>query len=244
MSAQINSPWEQGPKELIELAIEHVSQQSDAHWRVGFLLLDVGVETLFRVYLRHPPDPRAGSLPVDSSRAERNFPELLNTIFRTASDHLDEHDRKLVGHYHSVRNKLYHEADDGTTVTQEYARSYATLAVKLLKQLLQVDLTANLEKAKPVKGPRSDSVHKDGPNKYQGLGQELEKARKQGQTRVVMTFQQIEELIADKLPPSARSGPDWWSNAKGHVQAKSWIDAGWSKDGVDTKTETVTFRCG
>lgn len=43
------------------------------------------------------------------------------------------------------------------------------------------------------------------------------------------TFEQIEEILKSKLPPSARKYQAWWSNATkgGHSQAKSWIDADW-----------------
>ena len=43
--------WQQDPTDLISIAIELMARSSEAHRKVAFLLLDLGVETLFRNYL-------------------------------------------------------------------------------------------------------------------------------------------------------------------------------------------------
>jgi len=42
-------------------------------------------------------------------------------------------------------------------------------------------------------------------------------------------------MLNDKLPPSSKQYSAWWSNeTKGsHVQAHSWMDAGWKVDAVN-----------
>ena len=58
------------------------------------------------------------------------------------------------------------------------------------------------------------------------------------------TFTELEEILQDQLPPSARKPRNyqaWWGNDASHVQARAWLDAGWSKDGVDLGTERVMF---
>ena len=50
----IQSPWQTGPAELIGHALDHLHLDSDSDKRIAFLLLDVGVETLFNVYLMLP----------------------------------------------------------------------------------------------------------------------------------------------------------------------------------------------
>ena len=60
------------------------------------------------------------------------------------------------------------------------------------------------------------------------------------------TFRDIEEVIADTLPPSARSAePEhhaWWANTDTHVQGCAWTNAGWEATEVDRVRETVVFR--
>ena len=57
-------------------------------------------------------------------------------------------------------------------------------------------------------------------------------------------FEQIEEILKFKLPPSARRHRTWWGNCfKGtHSQAKGWIDAGWETREIDLKNEVVRFE--
>ena len=59
---------------------------------------------------------------------------------------------------------------------------------------------------------------------------------------VAMSFEEVEAVIGAPLPPSAydESLP-WWSNDKTHIQASSWMNAGWRKSDVDVRQETVVF---
>ncbi len=61
--------------------------------------------------------------------------------------------------------------------------------------------------------------------------------------RIALSFQQIEEILEDDLPPAARTYREWWANSKGsQVQPFSWLQAGWEVDGVDMVAGTVEFR--
>jgi hypothetical protein len=55
------------------------------------------------------------------------------------------------------------------------------------------------------------------------------------QNDITLTFAKIEEIIADKLPRSAQTYREWWSNeiSGTHVQANSWLNAGWQVEAVD-----------
>lgn len=66
-----------------------------------------------------------------------------------------------------------------------------------------------------------------------------------GRPSVELTFEKIEELIGDSLPHSAGRHAAWWANeADGkHVQARSWIRAGYSAH-PDLTSRTVTFVPG
>jgi CBS domain-containing protein len=56
-----------------------------------------------------------------------------------------------------------------------------------------------------------------------------------------VTFGQIEQIIGDQLPLSARQHRSWWANdSERHVQSQQWLDAGW-RAYVNMSKEEVTF---
>ncbi len=61
---------------------------------------------------------------------------------------------------------------------------------------------------------------------------------------VTMTFEHIERILGDQLPPSAHKHRPWWANERDgqHVHAHSWLDAGWKVDSVDQNRKQVRFR--
>jgi putative restriction endonuclease len=64
-------------------------------------------------------------------------------------------------------------------------------------------------------------------------------------TELTLTFQQIEDIIDAKLPPSAHRHQEWWHNERGltrHVQATAWLSAGWKADAVNQQRGWVRFR--
>ena len=60
-----------------------------------------------------------------------------------------------------------------------------------------------------------------------------------GKTIIKLSFEEVESIIHDRLPPSAtKYSEPWWSNNKDHSQAISWLDAGYETDYVtDTYKE-------
>ena len=60
---------------------------------------------------------------------------------------------------------------------------------------------------------------------------------------LALAFTQIEELIGDTLPPSARQHRAWWANdSTSSRQATAWMTAGWAVSDVDFSAEIVTFK--
>ncbi len=57
------------------------------------------------------------------------------------------------------------------------------------------------------------------------------------------TFKDIEEVLGFRLPQSARNYQAWWANQRteGHVQCRSWLDAGWETYWLNLESEKVTF---
>ena len=76
-------------------------------------------------------------------------------------------------------------------------------------------------------------------SKYEPLRSYLEGCR---EPEVAFTFDDIERLGVH-LPPSARAHSPWWANETGggHVQARSWMDAGWRTSRVDVSGEKLVF---
>src|SRR5688572_8508687 len=63
-----------------------------------------------------------------------------------------------------------------------------------------------------------------------------------GRDTVSMSFDEIERVIGQPLPPSARKRKEWWANnPAGHAQAKAWHMASYKTRGVDPVGGNVTF---
>lgn len=63
------------------------------------------------------------------------------------------------------------------------------------------------------------------------------------QQEVTLSFEQIERLLNDSLPPSAYNDPLWWGNQrKGtFVDEIAWMDAGWLVDQANLREKRVFF---
>ncbi len=60
--------------------------------------------------------------------------------------------------------------------------------------------------------------------------------------RVQITFEEVEEIIEEDLPPSARKHRAWWANdSVGHVQSQQWLDVGWRVAQINMTEERVAF---
>jgi DNA-binding transcriptional regulator YiaG len=77
-------------------------------------------------------------------------------------------------------------------------------------------------------------------NKYTPLMDYLQRTP---QDEITLTFDEIETLIGDTLPPSARTQRSWWGNrSKGSPQAAAWMEANYHAKDLDLRAEHVTFR--
>lgn len=76
--------------------------------------------------------------------------------------------------------------------------------------------------------------------KYQPLYAYLQRS---GQQEVALSFGEIEALLDDRLPASARTQRAWWSNRSVQAgQSTAWMGAGYHVVRVDLAAERVTFR--
>ena len=64
-----------------------------------------------------------------------------------------------------------------------------------------------------------------------------------GMDYIPMTFAEVEEVIGDNLPRSAFEYRPWWSNnPSNHVNATSWLRAGYKTADVDMAERKLAFR--
>jgi hypothetical protein len=156
---KIQHPWQSGPTELIAHAIEHHHKGTESDNRIAFLLFDVGVETLFKTYLTLPD----GVAQFQIKRSERlqaaegNFHELLRAVQNSNPKKGSEFNFAHLEYYHELRNTLYHQGNRVTTVSTHQLEEYAGVAVKLLKEYLDIEVNEANEQ---------ELVQ---PNKFQGL---------------------------------------------------------------------------
>lgn len=58
---------------------------------------------------------------------------------------------------------------------------------------------------------------------------------------VELSFAEIETILGDSLPASARRHSAWWSNDRTHSQALAWLEAGYAVEAVRMTAEHVRF---
>ncbi|MBF2000001.1 MAG: helix-turn-helix transcriptional regulator [Synechococcales cyanobacterium C42_A2020_086] len=76
-------------------------------------------------------------------------------------------------------------------------------------------------------------------SKYQPLQDYL---RRSDQQVITLSFAEIEALMQEPLPTSARQQKAWWSNrSSGGLQSKAWMQADYLVKSVDLANEQVTF---
>ena len=133
-------PWQSGPRELFQFAINANNSPCDGGSRIAFLLIDVCVETTFRTFLSLPERISGSGIGYPELRryAAGNFHELAKGVGLAAGGKVSDDELNHVRFYHGVRNRLYHEGN-GITVGEEYVRGYGTLVANLLNRLLGVD---------------------------------------------------------------------------------------------------------
>jgi hypothetical protein len=188
MMAKIQHPWQVGPTELIEFALERMHKGEDFDRRLAFLILDVGVETLFKTYLTLPD----GVTQFQIKRSERyeavdgNFHELLRAVQNANPKKATAVNFAYIEHYHNLRNTLYHQGNQVTAVPMHQLEGYARLAVNVIKTYLDVDLSKKLKAPMPpaesTRTDRTKMLSKCPPEASQFFSHILDAAEKQGHT--------------------------------------------------------------
>lgn len=78
-------------------------------------------------------------------------------------------------------------------------------------------------------------------SKYYPLFEHLQRS---GLQEVSLTFEEIETLLSQTLPASARKRKNWWSNRDSQtaLQSSAWIGAGYHVERIDLQNQAVTFH--
>jgi len=157
MPSEKDLPWQITAKKLINFANKFKNTNDEFERQVGYLLLDVGVETLLRSYLTMPntkakmnfakrdeaakgtieKDNIAGKKITLSSFDELSFHNLILAVKQAAEDTVDTSDLEKTEYFHNIRNKIYH-LGDGIVPTKENFEEYLKLGDSLLRILLGI----------------------------------------------------------------------------------------------------------
>ncbi|MCL2751974.1 MAG: hypothetical protein FWE62_04365 [Firmicutes bacterium] len=117
---------------------------------------------------------------------------------------------------------------------------------KLLLELFERVVTleekvAALEKA--AANPQSETVVVESfgevKGKYRYLSDYLLSSDKD---IITLTFSKIEEIIGEKLPPSAREHRAMWANTQTHSLSRAWFNIGFRTTEVDIDNERAKFE--
>ena len=75
--------------------------------------------------------------------------------------------------------------------------------------------------------------------KYEPLADHL---RQHAGDACALRFVDIERIIGERLPASAREHRSWWGNDRTHSQARAWMQAGFGAAPSPTGIEPVVFQ--
>jgi len=142
----MDGPWSEGPKELLQHAVDHLSGESDFDRRIAMISIDNAIELMFKTYLSLPNRNSKQSKPSRKQLEDtsNSFPNLLDLIEEFATDKLTGVSLDEIEWYHRIRNQLYHSGN-GITVEKAKVQTYLSLAKTVFQNLFEVDLKLDSE---------------------------------------------------------------------------------------------------
>ena len=172
--------------------------------------------------------------------------DFYQEIFQVEPEYL----RNLLNEVRKTRNHLAHfkgEISPDQRENLEFALDWMSSIHE--KAYQQSSLDIGDEADEPYSAPEEDDEFiapvgeetTGRTSKYAPLGEYLQSIPG-NQDRIRLSFEEIEEIIGDELPPSAYQHRTWWANdTVGHVQSKHWLDAGWKVSYRNMTTHEVSF---
>lgn len=126
-------------------------------------------------------------------------------------------------------------------VTQETNGTEQIVTVPLEATLPTEVVTVNPEQEQEKEVIPVDEATNPDESRYALLAVWLQK-RPRRQDKVELSFRNIEEIINDSLPRSAREHRNWWANdSVSHPQSQQWLEVGWRVSNVNIAAERVVF---
>lgn len=183
------------------------------------------IEVLFQEsrWARYAP---AFSIPGDAVRG------LLNNVRETRND---------LAHLREVSQRQH----DELLLCKDWLARHSDAVKKLFAPTVVAQETETQDSPVASDPPESELGSTDDDSgdesRYQALASYLLNVPR-SQDKASVTFQQIEDIIKEKLPSSAREYRSWWANTPvGHTQSKQWLDVGWRVASVSLVEQTATF---
>lgn len=139
-------PAQKGPKEILSYAVRHINADTEFEQRIGYLLLDIGVELTLKTYLELPDQISGAQLDFGKRNQAINsgrFFDVMTAVEVAAKNRLSGLDIQQLNYYHNRRNALYH-AGQGITIQPNVIQEYTQLACELLYRLLDVDIRSEI----------------------------------------------------------------------------------------------------
>ncbi|MCK4796465.1 MAG: hypothetical protein KAT05_03745 [Spirochaetes bacterium] len=132
----MSKPWTEGPKELIQHAIEHKENDTPFDNRLAFISIDNAVELMIKTYLGLPKriTGLTGIKPNESENIFQNFPNLLDLLEKHCADRIHGIELGDIEWYHRIRNQLYHSGN-GITVGNDKVSEYLEISKILFSNL-------------------------------------------------------------------------------------------------------------
>jgi len=175
------------------------------------------------------------------------YPSCWTRARQDFGDIDERHFRNLLDGVREVRNALAH--------FREIAPSDRAKVRKCAMWFKQAERARHrLEKSGPtiteplrvteLQSPLSPvaEVPRSSDSKYASLAEALQTLPDTAATQTY-TFGQVESVIGDRLPNSAREHRSWWANdSTSHPQSREWLDVGWRVSTVNLLAETVVFE--
>lgn len=142
----MDGPWSEGPKELLQHAVDHVAHDGDFDRRIAMISIDNAVELMIKTYLGLPKRKTKNKVPSrrQLEDASNSFPTLLDLLEEFAGDRLTGVSLDEIEWYHRIRNQLYHSGN-GITVEIARVQTYLSLAKTLFQNLFNTDLSLTAE---------------------------------------------------------------------------------------------------
>ena len=93
----MDGPWSEGPKELLQHAVDHISHDGDFDRRIAMISIDNAVELMIKTYLGLPKRKDKSKKPSRKQQGEasNSFPALLDLLEEFAGE-------KLTGEYFPI----------------------------------------------------------------------------------------------------------------------------------------------